>query len=57
MTHGAYVGTSFPQLMGKTALIREDPDETDGVLAQFDDLECPLAYGWSPFQSNEFRED
>lgn len=57
MRHGTYIGQSFPQLAGKTALLRDDPDEADGVLAQFDDLDSHLAYGWSPFNANDFKED
>lgn len=57
MRHGTYIGSSFPQLAGKTALLRDDPDETGGVLAQFDDLDSPLAFGWSPFGAGDFKED
>lgn len=57
MRHATYIGASFPQLAGKTALIIDNPDEEGGVLAQFDDLDCHLAFGWSPFDGDEFAED
>lgn len=53
-----------PQLKGKTALVRDDPETCSGgnfgmVLAQFDDLELEvdgvrLAFGWHLFERKEF---
>ena len=47
MDRAKYTGTEHPELIGKTALIQEHPDDPDLVLAQFDDMELkPWAYGW-----------
>lgn len=53
MRHGKYVGDRS-ELTGKCALLRTGPDGT--TLAQFDDIETGLGYGWHLFRSIEFCE-
>lgn len=42
-------------LRNKTALLREDPDNDDSYLAQFDDLKlAQYAHGWHKFSKKDF---
>ena len=57
MDHGVYIG-SDTSLLGKGALVMDDPESsTRMVLAQFDDISLPEAFGWHPFFSYDFRMD
>lgn len=55
MQHGVFLNTQdhFSHLKGKTALIREG-SASDRVLAQFDDVTVPEAFGWHEFMRDEF---
>ncbi len=50
-----------PHLKGETAIVRQDPNQIDCYLAQFDNHEAqttggtPLAYGWHCFAKAEFN--
>lgn len=46
-----YVG-QLEHLQGKTALV--SPNAPHGVIAQFDDIQTGLAFGWWAFQEREF---
>ena len=59
---GTYVGDKVSHLRGKTALIRPEVMKagklemcTGRVLAQFDDVETGLGYGWHAFAADEFE--
>ena len=55
MDHGEYVGTKYPELVGKTAILKE-PSETK-VWAQFDDLSLKdrWVFGWTLHDITDFR--
>lgn len=61
MLQGTYVGDN-PELLGKTALLREDPITNCGgnfgmLLAQFDDLEnlpLHLTHGWTLYERKDW---
>ena len=39
MKRAVYIGTAHPELIGKTALIKKHPEESEMLLAQFDELD------------------
>lgn len=53
MQQGRYVGLDV-ELKAKTALLRKH-DDPQKVLAQFDDLECPLSSDWHEFERRDFK--
>lgn len=50
MDRAQYTGTQYPELIGKTALIREHPEDENLVLAQFDDLNLVRDTGRPEYQ-------
>jgi hypothetical protein len=55
MYHGTYWGKET-HLRGATALLREDPDNSDNYLAQFDDLQLGIwAHGWYKFPKEVWK--
>jgi hypothetical protein len=55
--HATYVGHAT-RLKGRGALIRDGMNRGPGqVVAQFDDYETGLAFGWWAFAASEFEED
>lgn len=55
MRHGTYLG-SDQRLLNLTALLREGTDDGE-VLAQFDRISLPEAYGWHEFDVADFVFD
>lgn len=53
MKHGIYTGP-VPRLKNKGALLRENPDNKDQWLAQFDATHLPEAFNWHPFDKKFF---
>jgi len=51
---GRYIGKRRG-LLGKTALLREDPRDDTRVLVQFDDRVLRQAYGWWPYRAKDFE--
>jgi hypothetical protein len=47
----------IPLLRNKRAALMADPNDAAWVLAQFDDLAIPQAYGWHPFPAGDFQND
>lgn len=46
-----------PDLTGMTALVRDDPEDAEKVLVQFDDAPVmELCFGWHPFPREAFQE-
>lgn len=57
MFEGTYCGNQA-FLFDRRAVLRWSPETEDGwVLAQFNDLELSLAYGWHPFPRSDFDLD
>jgi len=56
LVKGTYIGVR-KRLKGKTALLREHPKTGTRVLAQFDSLSTPEAFGWYEFSVNDFNID
>lgn len=54
MRSGKYIGSAFPDLTGKRALVEIRADEK--VVAQFDGLELmPWCFGWHEFPARDFQ--
>lgn len=53
MTIARYLGQDCT-LLGKTALIRQHPDQPNTLLAQFTDTSTGLGLGWHPFDYRDF---
>ena len=55
MLHGVYIEDGPDSMLRlKGALLRQDPDTTDGYLAQFDALYLFESHGWHKFPKKLF---